>query len=150
MLPFLLTLAKGEGSTGCCYKPFVAATDLHLLHQGRWVETISMQPQSIFYPANPSAGCQLWFHKAQLLFSLSLNKKTVFIQLLFFPRLQMQTSATNSSLKRQIIARQYIRSRKTRDIINSISKWHRFFPVPKEPMACNSKCMPGEEASFCH
>lgn len=84
VLPLLLTFAKAEGSTGCSYKPFAAATDLPLLHQGRWLETTSMQPQSIFYPANPSAGCQICFHTAKLLFSLPLNKKTVFIQLLVF------------------------------------------------------------------
>lgn len=84
VLPFLLTFTKAEGSTGCCYMPFAAATDLHLLHQGRWLETTSMQPQSIFYPANPSAGCQICFHIAQLHFSVPLNKKTVFIQLPFF------------------------------------------------------------------
>lgn len=84
VLPFLHIFAKAEGGTGCCYKPFAAATDLHLLHQGRWLETTSMQPQSILYPENPSAGCQICFHIDQLLFSHPLNKKTVFIQLLFF------------------------------------------------------------------
>lgn len=62
MLAFLLAFAKAEGNAGCCWKPFAAATDLHLLQQGRWLETTSLQPQSIFYPANPSADCQICFH----------------------------------------------------------------------------------------
>lgn len=89
LLPFLHIFAKAEGSTGCCYKPFAAATDLHLLHQSRWLETTSMQPQSIFYPANPSAGCQICFHIDQLLFSLAINKKDCFHSAaLFFPLLR--------------------------------------------------------------
>lgn len=116
VLPLLHIFVKAKGSTGCCYKPFAAATDLHLLHQSRWLETTSMQPQSIFYPANPSAGCQICFHIDQLLFSLAINKKT-HSAALFFPPSQMQTLAVNSSLKRQIIARQRVMSRRARDII---------------------------------
>jgi len=40
---------------------YITAADLKLLHKGGWLETTSVQPQSIFHPATPSAGCRFAF-----------------------------------------------------------------------------------------